>query len=67
MQNLPAHHLSLPTSWWPGPRFTNPWSTWTGDKALPDLLAFWKEMRRVGAPNWGFLSSNPRPSLEDCR
>lgn len=67
MQTLPAHHLSLPSSWWPQARFTNPWPTWTGDKNPRDLFAFFWEMRRLGAPNWGYLSNNPKPTLEDCR
>jgi hypothetical protein len=67
MQTLPAHHLSLPSSWWPQARFTNPWPTWTGDKNPRDLFAFFWEMRQLGAPNWGYLTNNPKPTLEDCR
>jgi hypothetical protein len=65
MQNLGAHHLSLPSSWWPTGRFTNPWPTWTGDKTPRDVLAFFFEMQRVGAPNWGYLSTNKKPTLEE--
>lgn len=69
MQKVEAHHLALPSSWWPHlqARFTNPWPTWTGDKTPRDAAAFFMEMARQGAPNWGYLSTNPKPTLEDCR
>lgn len=69
MQKVEAHHLALPSSWWPHlqARFTNPWPTWTGDKTPRDAAAFFMEMARQGAPNWGYLSTNPKPTLEECR
>ncbi|WIA35529.1 hypothetical protein OEZ86_003955 [Tetradesmus obliquus] len=65
-QHVPAHHLSQapPVLW--GPRFTNPWPTWTGDKSLADVWGLMSKMRALGAPAWGYLSSNRSPSLEDC-
>ncbi|KAI8475789.1 MAG: beta-lactamase superfamily domain-containing protein [Monoraphidium minutum] len=50
-----------------GGPFENPWPTWTGDKRLADVWAFSREMRALGAPNWGHLAANRRPTLQDMR
>eukprot|EP00879_Flechtneria_rotunda_P018761 GHRR01019694.1.p1 GENE.GHRR01019694.1~~GHRR01019694.1.p1 ORF type:complete len:406 (+),score=109.99 GHRR01019694.1:100-1317(+) len=65
MQNIPAHHLSHTSPLW-GARFTNPWPTWTGDKSLKEVWGLMREMRAVGAPEYGYLSKNRVPTLEDC-
>ncbi|KAF8056443.1 Napepld [Scenedesmus sp. PABB004] len=62
---LPPHHLAQRPPLL-GPRFDNPWPTWTGDKSLGDVLGLLREMRALGAPNWGYLAGNRRPSLADC-
>lgn len=48
----PSHH-ELPSMF--GPRFTNPWPTWDGDKKFGDLMKFMGEMRQVRRVQSGTL------------
>ena len=64
----PLHHVSA--SLWPwgsGARFTNPWPTWTGDKAFKDVIAFSREMRGMNVGDMGYLSYKRNPTEEDFR
>eukprot|EP00877_Chromochloris_zofingiensis_P006620 jgi/Chrzof1/2210/Cz11g06150.t1 len=65
MASLPAHHISRTSPWPWAPRFDNPWDTWTGDKKLSDVRKFMRQMRELGVPDYGYLSNNRKPSLED--
>lgn len=67
MASLPAHHISRTSPWPWAPRFDNPWDTWTGDKKLSDVRKFMRQMRELGVPDYGYLSNNRKPSLEDFR
>jgi hypothetical protein len=60
---LPSHHITRPS--WYGPRFDNPWPTWTGDKKFSEVMQWMKEKRAMGVPDYGWLLNNKTPTIEE--